>query len=235
MSKSRIQRFIFDTIARYDLSLSGEHGYQYYLCDSQNGLGAYNREPYLRLRDYFNHLQRKDYRYYLTLYVLIVYSFNNQIRFNQDGWFNLPVGKRDFNNRMQDKLSSFIDRLHEMDCQFTHRDFRNFETAMLNESDFVYADPPYLITCATYNEQDGWNEDLEVALYDYLDNLHRHHIRFALSNVLSGKGKENTILHEWLLNNPQYICHHLNYKYNNSNYHIIDRNAETDEVLVVNY
>ena len=45
------------------------------------------------------------------LYLLIVYSFNNQLRFNRKGEFNLPVGKRDFNSKMQGKLEAFIDLL----------------------------------------------------------------------------------------------------------------------------
>lgn len=42
---------------------------------------------------------------------MIVYSFNNQIRFNSKGEFNLPVGKRDFNQRMESKLIDFIDTI----------------------------------------------------------------------------------------------------------------------------
>ena len=61
---------------------------------------------------------------------------------------------------MQDKLSAFIDRLKDMRCDFSSTDFRMIDIRALEENDFVYADPPYLITCATYNEQGGWNEDL---------------------------------------------------------------------------
>ena len=55
---------------------------------------------------------------------------------------------------------------------------------------FVYADPPYLITCATYNEQGGWTEKDEYDLLAFLDNLSKNRIKFALSNVLSSKGKK---------------------------------------------
>ena len=54
------------------------------------------------------------------LYVLIVYSFNNQIRFNSDGKFNLPVGKRDFNTKMAKKLSAFIDVIKNQESRFTN-------------------------------------------------------------------------------------------------------------------
>ena len=198
-----------------------EHGYDYYHCESGKGVGSYNKERFLKLRDDFNHHKQEDYYYYLMLYVLIVYAFNNQIRFNAKGEYNLPVGKRDFNKKMQSKLSDFIDRLHRQDCRFTCMSFNEFDVSGLTNRDFVYVDPPYLITCATYNEQDGWNEDHEKD-------------RFALSNVLRSKGKENTILIEWLSNN-KYITHHLDYGYSNSNYQTKDKQTKSEEVLITNY
>lgn len=235
MTKGEIERFIDGTITHYGLSSTSEQGYTYYGCDSQRGLGNYNREPYLRLRNDFNLSEQKDSHYYLMLYVLVIYAFNNQIRFNSKGCFNLPVGKRDFNHKMRQKLFLFIDQLQKIDCTLSCFDFREIKTNNLQENDFVYADPPYLITCASYNEQGKWSENMEIALYNYMDELHTNNIRFAVSNVLKSKGKENTILRDWINANPQYRCHHLNKKYNNSNYHIINRDAPTDEVLVVNY
>lgn len=115
------------------------------------------------------------------LYVIIVYAFNNQIRFNSNGEFNLPVGKRDFNKKMEQKLIDFIDKIQEQNCIFTCRDFREFDTSKLTSKDFVYVDPPYLITCATYNEQGGWSEEDEKDLLSFLDELNDRNIRFALS------------------------------------------------------
>lgn len=233
--KEEIIDFIINIIEDYQLSQVSDYGYEFYQCNSAKGLGDYNRASFLQLRDDFNNLEKKDYHYYLLLYVLLIFSFNNQIRFNKSGRFNLPVGKRDFNERMQSKLSKFIDRLNEINCVFSNADFRQIDMAQLNQDDFVYADPPYLITCATYNEQGGWTEALEHDLYNFLDELHTNHIRFALSNVLSSKGKTNTILTQWLAENPQYNCHHLNYKYSNSNYQVKDRISVSDEVLITNY
>lgn len=225
---------IFKIIKDYDLSLVCENGYDYYNCDSGSGVGSYNKERFLKLRDDFNHHKQEDYYYYLMLYVLIVYAFNNQIRFNAKGEYNLPVGKRDFNKKMQTKLSAFIDRLHRQDCFFSCKSFTEFDVSDLTERDFVYVDPPYLITCATYNEQDGWNEDHEKELLKFLDGLNSKQIRFALSNVLRSKGKENTILLEWLSKN-NYTIHHLNYGYANSNYQTKDKQSKSEEVLITNY
>ncbi|MGM9826339.1 MAG: Dam family site-specific DNA-(adenine-N6)-methyltransferase [Paludibacteraceae bacterium] len=235
LPKEETLHIIRETIEHYRLSNTSANGYAYYGCNSAEGVGSYNREPFTRLKEDFNRLDRRDHRYYILLYVLVVYSFNNQIRFNRNGQFNLPVGKRDFNRKMQAKLNAFIDRLQEIDCDFSHVDFRELLLNRLGAGDFVYADPPYLITCATYNEQGGWTEELEHALYNYLDNLHTHRVRFALSNVLTSKGKTNHILQDWLAANTQYTCHHLNYDYSNSSYQTHDRVNGSDEVLITNY
>lgn len=227
--------WINEIIDQFQLSRVAEHGYEFYQCDSSKGLGSYNKEPFMQLRTHFNALNITDYRYYVELYVLIVYAFNNQIRFNRNGQFNLPVGKRDFNVAMRDKLEAFVRKLHGTNCEFTHIDFEQIDFANLTRQDFVYADPPYLITCAAYNEGDGWNERKEHALYALLDELHNRNIRFALSNVITSKGKTNNILLAWLAGHPEYTCHHLNYNYSNSNYQTKDRQSGSDEVLVTNY
>ena len=45
--------------------------------------------------------------------------------FNKKGEFNLPAGKRDFNKKMREKLSTFIDRLKSGDYKFESCDFRD--------------------------------------------------------------------------------------------------------------
>lgn len=219
-------------IDEYGLSKSSVFGYEYYSCDSGKGLGTYNKERFLSLRNDFNkHIARDDYHYSL-LFVLIVFSFNNQIRFNSKGEYNLPVGKRDFNENMQEKLKKFIYRLKTKKYDFLNLDFRNLSN--LKSNCFVYADPPYLITCASYNEQNGWIEKDEMDLLRFLDDLNSKKIKFALSNVLANKNKENSILIEWL-NKNNYKVNRLNYSYNNSNYHSKHKQSKTDEVLITNY
>lgn len=221
-------------IDEYKLSRVSENGYDFYGCDSSKGVGAYNKEQYLQLRSDFNKLKVKDTGYYVILYVLMVFSFNNQIRFNSNNEFNLPVGKRDFNDKMRKKLIRFICAIKEQKAEFTNVDFRNFQFANLTHDDFVYADPPYLITCATYNEQNGWNIESEVYLLSILDLLNKRGIRFALSNVTESKGKKNDILNEWV-NSKGYRIIDLDYSYNNANYHRKAKNSLTREVLIVNY
>lgn len=222
-------------IQKYELSNVKLNGYEFYNCSSADGLGSYNKEKYLMLRSDFNSLPKKDSDYYVMLYVLIVFAFNNQIRFNSSGKFNLPIGKRDFNQNMYKKLSNFLSLLHSQNAIFTHKDFRNFDISKLTPNDFVYVDPPYLITCAAYNEQGGWTENDEKDLLCFLDSLSKKNVRFALSNVLEAKGNVNQILKHWIENKINYTMIDLNYSYNNSNYHRKEKNHTTKEILVVNY
>ena len=236
LEKEKIFNWIYEIISDYGLSLVSRNGYAFYGCQSSTGLGDYNREPFNRLRDDFNKCTVLDYRYYVTLYVIIVYAFNNQIRFNSAGEFNLPVGKRDFNSKMHSKLLEFIERIQSGQYQFICQDFRNFDIGQLAENDFIYVDPPYLITCATYNENGGWSRSDELDLLKFLDVVHLSGKKFALSNVLRSKGKENKFLSEWLNKNPDiYHVVHLNHSYANSNYHKGDKSSANDEVLIVNY
>lgn len=226
-------RQISKVIEDFHLSNTAENGYSFYGCNSSAGLSSYNREHFLVLRENFNSLQTKDSYYFAKFYILIVYAFNNQIRFNSKGFYNLPVGKRDFNKRMSEKLETFMSNIANI--EFTSKDFREFKTEILTQNDFVYADPPYLITCASYNELDGWNENNEIDLLKMLDKLNERKLRFALSNVLSAKGKVNNILDSWLNKNSEYKCYHLNFDYKNSNYHKTERINKADEVLITNY
>ncbi len=230
---------IYEVIEKYDLSLVSKNGYNFYNCESSKGLASYNKDRYLKLRADFNEKRANgnfDYYYYIMFYVMIVYAFNNQIRFNSCGDFNLPVGKRDFNKKMEQKLLNFINRIQQQNCIFTCQDFRKFNIDSLSSQDFVYIDPPYLIACATYNEQGGWNEKDEEALLTFLDELNRRSIKFALSNVLENKGKENSILINWLAENVN-KCKtiYLNYNYSNSNYQTKDKTSSSKEVLIINY
>ena len=222
-------------ISQYGLSNSAAHGYRYYGCDSSKGLSLFNKEPYSRLKKHYATLQKDNDQKSIELYVLIVFGFNNQIRFNSKGEYNLPVGKRDFNSKMEYKLRTFVNKIQSTKFSFVNMDFRQLDVCSLGEDDFIYADPPYLVTTATYNENDGWNKSDERDLLNLLDRLHRQGCKFALSNVLESKGKENSILCDWLaVNANEYKVVPINSDYTNANYHRKKEGASR-EILVVNY
>lgn len=192
-------------------------------------LSKTNAEGYLQLREDYNNGDKS----WLTFYSLVCHSFNNQIRFNSKGEYNMPFGKdrSSFNPTLQQKFIDFVDALKNKNIKFICKDFRSLPFEKLNNDDFVYADPPYLITCASYNEQDGWNEICERDLLQLLDVLNNNKVKFALSNVFESKGKSNDILKEW---SQKYNIHYLDCTYGNCNYQRKDK-SESVEVLITNY
>ena len=195
---------------------------------------ADGKEKFLLLRERFNTYPKKDNQYYILLYTLILFGFNNQLRFNEKGEFNLPVGKRDFNTAIEAKLVRFLDALRNQKHEFQTKDFRSFNFNNLTENSLVYCDPPYLITTATYNEKEGWTEQDEIDLLTILDNLSERGIKFALSNVLQHEGKQNLLLQEWI-SQHNYVVHNLFMDYHYSNYQKKSKKAESQEVLITNY
>lgn len=203
-------------IAKYNLSIDNTEGFNKLRND-------YNSNPF-----------KSNYITSTVLYVLICYSFNHQFRFNSKGEFNMPFGKNrsQWNDTMKKNLINFHKAITEKNIIFTNKDFNELKIDKLSSNDFVYCDPPYLITCATYNEKDGWNENSERKLLELLDKLNSQSVKFALSNVLFSKGKTNDILIEW---SQKYNVHHLDYTYQNCNYHTKDKESKPDEVLITNY
>lgn len=221
---------IIDIINKFDLSQSYTKGYDFYGADSSAGLGKFNKNAFFKLREEFNSGKaRTD-----LLLVLILYAFNNQIRFNSKGDFNLPVGKRDYNGSSRKNIAAFNQAANEKNIVFKNCDFRDMEKMDLTKDDFVYLDPPYLLGLASYNESGGWTKKDEKDLHSLLTGLDKKGVRFALSNVVKHKGEVNDILKNWLSKNS-YLVHKMNYHYKNSNYHSSAKNNETVEVLITNY
>ncbi len=199
-------------------------------------LSQTNEEGYQKFRDFYNKTKIP-----LDLFVLIAYSFNHQIRFNNNHKFNNPFGKdrSSFNSNMKNNLIKFITKLQSGNYQFLDKSFENFDFYKLSKDDFVYCDPPYLITTGTYNDGKrgfkGWSEKEEIKLLNILDDLDNKNIKFALSNVIEHKGKENILLKEWL-KRRDYKINYISKNYSNSNYQtkIRDKNASI-EVLITNY
>ncbi|WP_439239249.1 Dam family site-specific DNA-(adenine-N6)-methyltransferase [Lonepinella sp. BR2919] len=217
-------------IIHYNLSDSFRNGYEYYNCNSSNGLGQYNKNGFNKLKKDYNNKPNE-----ILFLMLIIFSFNNQIRFNSKGEFNLPVGKRDFNNNLRIKLKRFMDKLHSKNIKLINEDFRmlNIEELAKNNA-FLYLDPPYILGTATYNESNGWTSKDESDLLLFLLNCHLKGIKFALSNVIKHKGKTHTTLIDWCVENG-FNINHLNFNYKNASYQVKDKKSETQEVLITNY
>jgi adenine-specific DNA-methyltransferase len=162
------------------------------------------------------------------LYILILYSFNQQIRFNSLLDFNNPIGPAGLNENILEKIITFSRRIQEQNIIFLARDFDKLNR-YINKNSFVYCDPPYLITLGSYNDGkrgfNGWSEVEEKKLYKFLDKLDKKNVKFMLSNVLEHKGKSNTLLDSWIKTNTKYKL----IKYNKKT------RKNRQEILIVNY
>ena len=204
-----------------------------YIRISDFDLSEENAEGYLALRESYN--KNKDI---LDLFILTCYSFNHQIRFNSRHEFNTPFGKNRsaYNKTIEENLINFIHALQSKNIEFFSKDFTFLYGFALGENDFVYCDPPYLISNASYNDGKrgfkNWGTDEEIQLLDLLDFLDYKHVKFALSNVLIHKGMSNDRLIEW---SKRYNVKHIDKNYNNSSYQRKNKDKETQEVLITNY
>lgn len=167
------------------------------------GLKPNAKAEYVKLRNKYNSIpiERRDLK---MLYVLILYGFNQQIRFNSSYDYNNPVGPAGFNDIMLSKLVSFCRRIQEQNLVIHSGDFENMKE-YFNENTFLYCDPPYLITLGSYNDGkrgfNGWNIEDEKRLYSFLDDANSRNIKFMLSNVLNHNGKHNVLLETWVQDN----------------------------------
>ncbi|HHT67143.1 MAG TPA: DNA adenine methylase [Erysipelotrichaceae bacterium] len=168
------------------------------------GLEKRNAETYFKLRNDYNTIYRKKGNYAIYLYTLILYGFQQQIRFNSHYEFNNPVGESSFNDSVREKIVSFSRKLKEKNVSFYSKDFSEIDD-LIDENCLVYVDPPYLITLGSYNDGkrgfNGWNLKEEKRLYDFLDSIKVRNCKIVISNILEYKGKTNDLLIDWIRRN----------------------------------
>lgn len=184
----------------------------------------YNKPGFDRMRLDFN----KNKTSMELLYVMLIYGFNRMLRFNSKGDFNLPVGNVDLNKNVIDSLDNYFRFCQNNELHFSCLDFRDFfKMYDFKQNDFIYLDPPYLISNSEYNKI--WTEKDEIDLLNILDQLNAKGVRFAISNLLESKGITNKIFIEWA---KKYKVYDVDSNY--INYHD-NSTKNSKEVLVTNY
>ncbi len=218
---------LFDIIYRYNFTVSAldktvSHSLK--IRFPKTYFAQYNKKAFLRLRKDFN-ADKTNLHY---LYLLLIYGFNHFLRFNSDGDFNLPVGNVDFNKNVQNALIGYMAFVKERDITFYNTDYRKFLAQFtFKKNDFIYLDPPYLISASEYNRI--WSEKNERELLNLLDVLHKKSVKFAISNLIEHKGRTNDIFKAWAKNYHVHVV-----KSNYISYHDNTQKNST-EVLVTNY
>ena len=185
----------------------------------------FNKTGFQKLKEDYNKSDRSDI---LHLYLLLIYGFNRMLRFNSKGEYNLPVGNVDFNKNVYNALLNYFRIIKDKKIKFYNLDFVEFIKQIdFKENDFVYLDPPYLITFSEYNKY--WNKQSEQKLISLLDELNEKNVNFAISNVTHYKGKTNNYFLEW---SKKYNSFDI--KSNYISYH--DNTIKSfKEVLITNY
>lgn len=189
------------------------------------GLVKAGGEGYIKAREFYNSkpVQERDPR---LLYTILLYGFQQQLRFNSKYEFNNPVGMRWFNDRVLAKMISFSRALKEGDHLIESKDFLELEDDIFRK-DFVYMDPPYRLTRGSYNDGKrgfgGWDIDTEQRLLDFCDRLNQREVLFMVSYVVDHGGEFNDIVDKWIKVNK---------------YRVIEVSAKDirrKEILIVNY
>lgn len=200
-----------------------------YLIDKyieEYNLSKTNKEGFLALRESYNSNKIQSPA---QLYVLLCYCFNNQLRFNKQNKFNssFDANKSSFNPSLKKRLIEFCNKIQKLNISFYNLQFESFLDQYIDSRDFVYCDPPYLGSVATYNN--SWNLTEERKLLFILTDLDRNGKKFALSNNLN---YENPYLMDWA---HEFNIHELLGNYNNCNYQKKDKENITGEILITNY
>lgn len=199
-------------------------------------LTRFNAEGYLHYRDLYN--TTKEYRTPLDLFTLSRFTFDNKITFNINQELNSSFGynRSDFN--LNQRANTRAMHAAIQDIKFSSKNFRDFDiTPFTDPNDFLYVDPPYLISAALYNTGsrlvgERWDAQDDIDLFNYLDKANEQGLKWAMSNVIAHKGEENVTLIEWA---EKYFVYDIYSDYSRSVYNKKATNDFTIEVLITNY
>lgn len=208
-------------------------------------LNDFDKGSYLDFREDYNNISSNNSDYdalcmkSFCLLILILHSFNNQIRFNKRGEFNMPFGFRTLNSSNEEKITNLVDFIiNNSDIVFTSVDFNPFICNMLNhnkdnaDNTIFYLDPPYNNTVATYNEN-NWSDLEEEELYELINEINNKGFKFLLSNVIEHNGIKNDKLLKFVEENNYKIIT-KEYNYGNCSYQKKNK-SKSIECLISNY
>ncbi len=124
--------------------------------DNNSDLFYQRREKFNALIKQGNHLSHESA---LLFYYLNRTCFNGLCRFNNKGYFNVPVGRYKSINYMTTPDFAPYQGLLE-NWTFTSGDFEHVD---LEPTDFVYADPPYDVEFTKYSKVDfEWKDQIRL-------------------------------------------------------------------------
>jgi DNA adenine methylase Dam len=162
-----------------------------------------------KLKDLTNN---KNYQTGLYYYVLTVSCFNNNLAIKKNGGFTGSLGiNNSFNKSLEIKLRFLKEWLDNNNVTFSNKDYLSLNYNNFNSNDFIYLDPPYLLSTTFYGKK--WNRNDDYRLYKLCDKLNNEGINFGLSNVVKKGININNILNKWM---GDYKVYFPNVNYNNN-------------------
>ena len=151
--------------------------------------------------------------------------YNGLHRVNKSGQFNVPIGKYENPNIVQERNI----RICNETLQCVKIEYKEFEKICPTKGDFVYCDPPYHprdeISFTNYTSLDFTEED-HTRLRDYALALHKKGVNVMLSNSNTGyirKLYKNSIFNIEIIHAPRYVSCKANER------------EPVDEVIITNY
>jgi len=157
-----------------------------YLTEEGDKLLKSNGDYYYEVRNRFNENKNP-----LDFLFLSRSCFNGMMRFNKNGGFNVPFCRKPkrFAQALVTKISNQVEYISEIinfgEYTFLNQDFKE-TLKLLQPTDLVYADPPYLGRHVDYF--DSWSEEDEIMLNNRLNSSKA---KYILSTWLSNKYRTN--------------------------------------------
>jgi site-specific DNA-adenine methylase len=166
----------------------------------------------------------------LLLLLLTTRSFNNSVRFaKKTGNFNYTYGERDHLD--VDRIIDAIDLVAEIKNITATQE--SFEVAMdkAQPGDFVFIDPPYSGTDATYNSI--WSDKQDELMYARMTDMTSRGVNWMMTNVIENRGKRNENLCAYIKANPNLRQVETGVDYSNSSHR--KSSSKSKEIILVNY
>lgn len=203
-------------------------------CYESNKLYQATKEDFLRLREDYN----KDKTRSDLLYLVMMRSHGNKIRFNKSKGCNITYGERerfDLERMLQHRtltkplewhnnsFAVFLNKIESLLSTTNHK----LEDAV------IYIDAPYQYSLAVYQDTTGaWTLQDDMVLLGLAEKLHDKGAKIVMSNVFRNREKVSQFLIDWCASvSDKFEVYHLDKDYSNSSAHKSDK--KTDEVLIV--
>lgn len=203
-------------------------------CYEANKLYEPTKEAFLRLREDYN----RDKSRLDLLYLIMMRSHGNKIRFNKSKGCNITYGERerfDLERMLCHRtLSTPLEWYNESFAVFLNKIEELLEITGHNLKDtLVYLDAPYQYSLAVYQDTTGaWTLQDDMVLLSLAEKLHDKGAKIVMSNVFRNRGKVSQFLIDWCESKSnKFKVYHLEKDYSNSSAHKSDK--KTDEVLIV--